>query len=74
MDPGTLSGVPHRATAFNLSNFEDGTRLSAGEEFQGLISLPPLVRVNAPFEVKIGQVNVYFDLSPDAIERLQLQQ
>ena len=74
VDPVTLTGQPHRATPFNISNFEDGTRLSAGEEFQGVISMPPLVRVNAPFEVKIGQVNVYFDLSSDAIERLQLQQ
>jgi len=71
VDPVTLTGQPHRATSFNISNFEDGTRLSAGEEFQGLISLPPLVRVNAPFEVKIGQVNVLFELSPDAVERLQ---
>ena len=74
VDPVTLTGQPHRATSFNISNFEDGTRLNAGEEFQGVISMPPLVRVNSPFEVKIGQVNVYFDLSPDAIERLQLQQ
>ena len=72
VDSVTLSGVPHRTNQVNISNFEDGTRLSAGEEFQGIISTPVTsISLGVPFEVKIGQVNVHFDLSAEAVERIQ---
>ncbi len=62
-----------RTTAVNILNFEDGTRIAAGEQFQGIVSSPSRQQINlrGPFGIKQGEFMVLLRLSSDAVERLE---
>lgn len=61
-----------RTIAINILNFEDGTLISEGEEFQGIISTPAQsINLRAPFDVQIGEFHLRFELSTDAVDRIR---
>ena len=67
----TQQGTTLRTTPVNISNFEAGTRLGAGEQFQGIIYSPSrALNLRNPFDVKVGELRVEFRLSGDAVDRL----
>ncbi|MEE2636051.1 MAG: hypothetical protein VYE68_02310 [Acidobacteriota bacterium] len=76
VDQLTRQGPTLRTTAVNISNFETGTELSDGEQFQGIITTPSqALNLSAPFEVKLdptgGNYTIGFRFSQEAVERLE---
>ncbi len=64
--------VAFRAVAVNIFNFEPGASIVEGEGFQGIVSAPAQgLDLRAPFDVRFGQVSVRFELSADAVHRIQ---
>ena len=72
LDQLTLQGPTLRTTPVNISNFESGTELSDGEQFQGIITTPSTgINLSSPFDVKFEDYTVSFHLSQDAVSRLE---
>ena len=68
----TQESTELRTTAVNLLNFEDGTRIAAGEQFQGILSWPSrLINLSYPFGVNIGEYTVLLRLSREAVDRIR---
>ncbi len=68
----TQEPVTYRTVAVNISNFEAGASLREGEEFQGVIStVAQEIDLRVPFEVTTGEFAVLFELSMDAVDRIQ---
>jgi len=61
-----------RTTAVNIFNFEPGTRISTDQGFQGVISTPSRrLDLRAPFDVRFGEFSIRFELSGEAVDRLE---
>ena len=64
--------VAFRAVAVNIFNFEPGASVVEGERFQGIVSAPAQgLDLKAPFDVRFGEISVRFELSGDAVDRIQ---
>lgn len=71
LNPLDGNSTSFRTVPVNILNFENGTRIAAGEEFQGIISTASTVNLRAPFGVKFGDITVQFRLSGEAVDRLE---
>lgn len=68
----TEERLTFRTTSVSIVNFEAGTRLSEGEEFQGVIAtLSQGIVLRAPFDVRFGEFSIQFALSGEAVDRLE---
>ena len=64
--------IEFQTTAVNISNFEQGTRLEPGDQFQGILSSPSrAINLRAPFGVNLGEYTVLLRLSADDVSRIQ---
>ncbi len=71
VDPQSGNASSFRTVPVNILNFENGTRVSAGEGFQGIISTASAINLRVPFAVRFGNITVEFMLSGEAVDRLE---